>query len=78
MKAIVTEKEKKEQKSTFPILMKSKNLNQIVMFFSEEKGLLLYKGNSDCNNYEYAKNWASCYITDIWEPFTGTITLSND
>ena len=78
MKAIINKEKKEESEFTFPVLMRSKNLNQIVLFFEGSHGMIIDKGNSDLLNYHIATNWASCYDDKIWEPFTGSVTISND
>ena len=53
----VKEKEKTVEEIEFPVLMKSKNLNQIVLFTREHEGTCLKIGESTLKIGEYFINW---------------------
>jgi hypothetical protein len=53
------------------IELESKN---IVLFSEPNKGVCLDSGDTKNTMAEYAANWAE----DMFTPFNGTITLSND
>ena len=77
IEVIVKEEEKKKKKIDFPVLMKSENLNQIVLFTGEHEGTCLKIGESTFKIGEYFIHWVSCYNKSIWEKYEGTITLKN-
>lgn len=70
MKVEVKEQEKKNE---FPSLMKSKNSELIVLFSSEDIGIVLKKDTHN-SRFDYRGDW----IIDTFEDFKGIITLSND
>ena len=73
----VKEEEKTVEKIDFPVLMKSKNLNQIVLFTEEHEGTCLKIGESALKIGEYSNCWSSCYNKSIWQKYEGEITLKN-
>ena len=73
----VKEEVKTVEKIEFPVLMKSKNLNQIVLFTREHEGTCLKIGESILEIGEYSIHWFSCYNKSIWEKYEGEITLKN-
>ena len=77
IEVIVKEEEKTVEKIDFPVLMRSKNLNQIVLFTEECEGTCLKIGSSTLDIGKHYCDWASCYDNSIWEKFEGEITLKN-
>ncbi len=73
----VTEKEKTIEKMEFPVLMRSRNSNQIVLFTGEHEGTCLKIGESPLKIGEHSIHWFSCYDNSIWEKYEGEITLKN-
>ena len=73
----VKEEVKTVEKIEFPVLMKSKNLNQIVLFTEECEGTCLEIGSSIIDIGQHSCDWASCYNKSIWEKYEGEITLKN-
>ena len=73
----VKEEAKTVDKIDFPVLMKSKTLNQIVLFTGEREGTCLKIGESNLKIGEYSIHWFSCYNKSIWEKYEGEITLKN-
>ena len=73
----VKEEEKTVEKIDFPVLMKSKNLNQIVLFTEEREGTCLKIGSSTLGIGQHSCNWVSCYNKSIWEKYEGEITFKN-
>ena len=73
----VKEEEKTVDKIKFPVLMRSKNLNQIVLFTEECEGTCLKIGESPLEIGEYSIHWFSCYNKSIWEKYEGEIILKN-
>ncbi len=73
----VKENEKTVEKIDFPVLMKSKDLNQIVLFTGEHEGTCLKIGEYTLKIGEYFIHWVSCYNKSIWEKYEGEITLKN-
>ncbi len=69
--------EKTVEKIDFPVLMTSKNANQVVLFTSEKKGTCLLQGSSYTPSGTYSDTWVSCADDSIWRKFTGEITLKN-
>lgn len=77
IEVIVKEEEKTVEKIDFPVLMKSENLNQIVLFIGEREGTLLEIGASTFDIVRHSCDWVSCYDNLIWKKYEGTITLKN-
>ena len=73
----VKEKEKTVEKMEFPVLMRSRNLNQIVLFTEEREGTCLKIGSSTLYIGQHSCDWASCYDNSIWQKYEGEITLKN-
>lgn len=73
----VKEKEKTVEKIEFPVLMRSKNLSQIVLFTSKYEGTCLDCGNSYVEIGWSCDRWVSCYDSNSWEKYEGEITLKN-
>ena len=69
----VKEDVKTVEKIDFPVLMKGKEFGTVVLFTDENSGVCLEKGTS--NNW--VGLWVSCFDTEFWEKYEGTITLKN-
>ena len=70
MKVQVNEK---EQKPKYPYLGKMKSENVIVFFIDKSKGLVV-----NDNDFYHVGNFLSIWEEKEFEPFKGSITLSND
>ena len=77
IEVIVKEEEKTVEKIDFPVLMKSINSGQIVLFTGEHEGTCLKIGESPLKIGEHSIHWFSCYNKSIWEKQEGEITLKN-
>lgn len=75
MKAVINEKET-PVKSKYPIIMKAKLTGSIGLFLSNTSMVFIYA--SDRSSPSSAGDYCSDVDISYWEPFTGTITLSND
>lgn len=75
MKSIVTENGSNKHELTFPVLMKSKDNGIVVLFVGNTNGICL-SGRGEIT-YKSEPGWLPAN-GENWEPFTGTITLSND
>lgn len=65
----------KENEIKYPCLMRSKDSGCIVLFTERETGVCLYEGRSNiCFIGEHYNKWNVNYF----EPFNGTLTLSNE
>ena len=73
----VKEKEKTVDKIEFPVLMRSKNFNQIVLFTGEFEGTCLQSGKSTIKPFSYSCSWLSCCNNSLWEKYEGEIILKN-
>jgi len=73
----VKKEEKTVEKIEFPVLMESKNLNQIVLFTGEHEGTCLKIGSSTLVIGQHSCDWASCYDNSIWGKYEGEIILKN-
>ena len=73
----VKEEEKTVEKIDFPVLMKSINSGQIVLFTSKHRGCRLHGGDENMDIGWYAERWESCYDNSIWQKYEGEITLKN-
>ena len=73
----VKEEEKTVEKIKFPVLMRSINLNLIVLFTKDREGTCLKIGSSTLDIGQHSCDWASCYNNSIWEKYEGEITLKN-
>ena len=73
----VKEDVKTVDKIEFPVLMRSRNLNQIVLFTEEHEGTCLKIGSSTLFVGQHHCNLASCYDNSIWQKYEGEITLKN-
>lgn len=60
----------------FPIIMKSKASNLIVLFFSEYEGLVLSVGEGHQVG-SYGDDWTSCLEHNEWEVYEGIVELKN-
>jgi hypothetical protein len=74
MKAVINEKET-PVKHKYPMLMKAKATGSIALFLSNSTSVFLHAS-------PYSEKVTGDYCADVdntyWEPFTGSITLSND
>ena len=70
----------KNPETQFPVLMKSKKHGTVVLFSDTTVGTCLTNPGalSDAEVGRCDTDWKSCFNTNHWTPFTGTITLSND
>ena len=59
--------------TTFPCLMRGTSSNCIVLFIEPCKGTVVHSANSPWNEGHISVEWIMAYF----EPFHGTITLSN-
>ena len=75
MKAVINEKET-PVKSKYPIIMKAKLTGSIGLFLSNTSMVFIYA--SDRSSSSSAGDYCSVVDISYWEPFTGSITLSND
>lgn len=75
----VKEKEKTVEKIDFPVLMKSVNDNQIVLFTSKYCGVLLCIENvkTQLKVGDFVDRWISCFDLNHWKKYEGEITLKN-
>lgn len=72
MKSIINFDEKKPA-ITYPCLMRGTRNGSVVLFTGDEKGTCVHAEGANVLG-EYSDIW----IMDCFEPFNGTITLSND
>ena len=73
----VKENEKTVEKIDFPVLMKSINSGQIVLFTSKHCGCRLHGGDENMDIGWSCDRWESCYDSNTWEKYEGAITLKN-
>ena len=59
--------------ATFPCLMKGTSTNCIVLFIASRKGAVVHSGYSEWSEGYISAEW----VMEYFEPFYGTITLSN-
>lgn len=80
MKSKITETPQPDKGITFPCLMQSTKLQCIVLFADAESGVVVHNDNGPHPLGRVSKEWANCIINDydIWQPFTGTVHLSNE
>ena len=57
---------------TYPVARKSLHSGLVVLFTSEQRGLVLV-GNSDYDVGNWATGWAYAYDTEAWEAVEVTI-----
>jgi len=50
----------------------------VVLFSSRSAGTVMHSGKSAYEVGDYRPSWPTCDDAVHWEPFTGTIQLSND
>lgn len=74
--AIKTEIGKASNDNPFPCLMKTKVGNLVVLFTSEQEGVVLSSGSSYWDLGYYAEDWVSALDKEYWEP-SPPVTLSN-
>jgi len=77
MKVNVKQEEEKVEYG-FPILMEAERTGLIVLFTSENVGVVIDGGGSTWCVGEYSDKWLPCSYVTHWKKFTGTITLGND
>ena len=70
--------EKTVEKIDFPVLMKSKRHNQIILFTSENTGTCLSEGASSVSIGDHKDSWVSCYDNSTWSKYLGELTLINN
>lgn len=63
--------EVKEKEVKYPCLMINEDMNIIVLFTSRDCGVSV---NHPDDYLKYSEHWD----TDVFKPFNGTVTLSND
>lgn len=71
IKSTITEAEFKEANEKYPCLMKSKLNNTVVLFIKENYGAVVYWGDATVDHAFHDRD------EENYEPFDGTITLSN-
>lgn len=74
---IVLNKTEKKPEIKFPCLMISSTSDTIVLFFDNKEGTVVWcleDSSTDCEVGEYYDGWNM----NIFSPYTGTVTLSND
>ena len=74
---IVKEQEKTVEKTKLPVLMRSCQRKQIVLFTSEHSGTCLEGGSENLSIGWHADRWVSCSDLNYWEKYEGEITLKN-
>ena len=75
MKAVINEKEMVGELK-YPCLKISNLSDNIVLFTDLQNGTVVFLGNR--NNGSYYLGERSSFDYDVFTPFTGSITLSND
>jgi len=85
MKTSINELAKTDTRVNFPIIMKCISSDykiggkeSIVMFTGRNEGVVLHTNNLIHRNGEFVDNFVACTDKSVWEPFCGTIELSND
>ena len=77
IEVILKEEEKTVEKIKFPVLMRSCQRKQIVLFTSEHSGTCLEGGSENLSIGCHADRWVSCFDLNYWEKYEGEITLKN-
>ena len=70
------EEEKMEPISQYPVLMYYRKNDMIVLFTGPQSGVVM-NDNDLYNAGYYSDNWGKCTNRDIWEKYSGKITLEN-
>ena len=85
MKTSINELAKTITRVKFPLIMKCiapdykiGGKDCIIMFTEPNCGVVLHTNNLVHKNGEYYDNFVVCTDKSVWEPFVGTIELSND
>jgi hypothetical protein len=76
MKVTITEEQIESKERKFPVLMKSVKTGLVVLFHNPTSGIVIIAAERIAGYYSTA--WQECNDGNYWQPFTGTITLSND
>lgn len=77
MKVNVKQEEEKVEYG-FPIIMEAERTGLIVLFTSENVGVVIDGGSSVWSLGEHCTDWFPNHDKIHWKKFTGTITLGND
>lgn len=68
-----------QKEISFPVLMKDTESGLIVLFISEQEGIVVKTdGQYGWKLGNYSKAWVSCKHPSEWIPFEGTISISNE
>lgn len=69
----------KQKEISFPILMKDTKSEFVVLFVSEQEGIVVKTDSKyGWKVGSYSMAWVSCKHRSEWIPFEGTISLSNE
>lgn len=74
--AIKTEIGKMSYENPFPCLMKTKVGDLVVLFTSENEGMVLFSGDTRWYLGYYAEDWVSAFNKEYWE-HSPPVTVSN-
>ena len=77
MKTKIAERQDEFGEIKFPVLMKGVNSPLVVLFTSEECGLVVV-GFEDKEVGSYDTDWVKCSNVKKWKKFPDSIILSND
>ena len=70
---------KQEKEIIFPCLMRHVRNGSVVLFSSDKVGVVVQKGDKgSCDVGHHCDYWVSAANENTWEPFKGTVTLSNE
>lgn len=78
MKMIIKDKKDASGNVVYPVLMKSKDDEMVVLFTGFETGIKMVTSYGvPETDFESEENWIDANDGTYWELFTGTIELSN-
>ncbi len=80
---IIPNTSESEQPLKYPILMEHPHYKCVVLFHSEQAGIIVHEGRKDSGGKPvyylgfHSPNWISPTNKEFWKPFEGKIELSN-
>ncbi len=77
MKSKIIPNTSESEQIVYPILMEHRKYKYVVLFNSEEFGVVLSVGTTSFKLGFYANVWHPATDEQHWKPFEGTIELSN-
>ena len=78
MEIKVNEVPVKSKKTQFPVLLKSRVNDAVWLFVSMDEGVCVASGNSVNIEGDFRDGLIDADDTSRWEPFSGSVTFSNN